>query len=96
MQVLDGQPMQLLLKDVDNSSPMLKLEVWHKRMLEHKSNANSPNNASSQEVAQSSPAPADTRMCFECGVTRQAAGSLSRSASLQAAAAAAVVGLIKA
>lgn len=88
--------MQLLLKDVDSSSPMLKLEVWHKRMLVHKSNASSLNHASSHEMAQSSPALPYTKMGFECGVISQAAGSLSRSGSLKAAAAAAVAGLVKA
>jgi hypothetical protein len=46
-QVLDGQPMQLLLKDTATGTNMLKLEVWHRRMLQHKANSSSSNSTSS-------------------------------------------------
>ncbi|KAF6235946.1 hypothetical protein COO60DRAFT_1709469 [Scenedesmus sp. NREL 46B-D3] len=47
VQVLDGQPMQLLLKDTSSGLNMLKLEVWHRRMLEHKANSSSSSSSNS-------------------------------------------------
>jgi hypothetical protein len=39
--------MQLLLKDTSSGLNMLKLEVWHRRMLDHKANSSSANTTSS-------------------------------------------------
>eukprot|EP00878_Enallax_costatus_P023186 GHUV01024650.1.p2 GENE.GHUV01024650.1~~GHUV01024650.1.p2 ORF type:complete len:334 (+),score=107.30 GHUV01024650.1:4074-5075(+) len=39
VQVLDGQPMQLMLQDTSSGTDMMRFEVWHKRMLEHKANS---------------------------------------------------------
>jgi Protein of unknown function (DUF1769) len=36
--VLDGQPMQLLLKDASRNMNVMCMEVWHRRMLAHHSN----------------------------------------------------------
>jgi hypothetical protein len=42
--VLDGQPMQLLLRDMGSGLDMLHLAVWHKRMLTHPANRRSSSN----------------------------------------------------
>lgn len=39
LQVLAGQPLQLMLKDVSSGGLMMKFEVWHKRMLQHRANS---------------------------------------------------------
>lgn len=38
LQLLDGQPLQLMLKDLSSCHSMLHLTVWHKRMLQHPAN----------------------------------------------------------
>ncbi|KAF6248268.1 hypothetical protein COO60DRAFT_1707179 [Scenedesmus sp. NREL 46B-D3] len=54
VQVLDGQPMQLLLKDTSSGLNMLKLEVWHRRMLEHKANSSSSSSSNTSSSSSSS------------------------------------------
>jgi hypothetical protein len=39
LQVLAGQPLQLMLKDLSSGGLMMKFEVWHKRMLQHRANS---------------------------------------------------------
>jgi hypothetical protein len=37
-QLLNGQPLQLMLKDLASGRSMLHLTVWHRRMLQHPAN----------------------------------------------------------
>jgi hypothetical protein len=92
-QVLDGQPMQLLLKDTSSGTNMLKLEVWHKRMLQHKANSSSSTIGSCydmQSLAAAAAAAAmgsdDSPRCSTGG-----GGRLSRAGSLMLAPAAGMV-----
>jgi hypothetical protein len=45
--------MQLLLKDTSSGLNMLKLEVWHRRMLEHKANSSTTTTSSSSSSSSS-------------------------------------------
>uniref|UniRef100_A0A383VBM9 Domain of unknown function at the cortex 1 domain-containing protein n=1 Tax=Tetradesmus obliquus TaxID=3088 RepID=A0A383VBM9_TETOB len=94
VQVLDGQPMQLLLKDTASGSNMLKLEVWHRRMLEHKANSSSSSSSSISTcydmqglvaAAAAALASDDSPRCSTGG------GRLSRAGSLRLAPAAGMV-----
>jgi hypothetical protein len=38
LQLFDGQPLQLMIKDLASGDTMLHLTVWHRRMLQHTAN----------------------------------------------------------
>lgn len=38
LQLFDGQPLQLMMKDLASGGSMLHLTIWHRRMLQHPAN----------------------------------------------------------
>eukprot|EP00775_Hariotina_reticulata_P011814 gene11814-11958_t len=51
VQVLAGQPLQLMVKEVSSGGLMMKFEVWHKRMLQHKANSSAADKADGTGIA---------------------------------------------
>jgi hypothetical protein len=70
LQLFDGQPLQLMMKDLASGHPMLHLTVWHRRMLQHtaaKAHTASCGNGAAAAAAAAADSEDDVAALADCG-----------------------------